>query len=225
MMATGCKNTSTPKEPKLEDVRDTLSWVMGENIGLSIADGLPFELNREVFMQAIEHTIDGKPQPIDDSIYDEAIHIIMQATIALKQQKMGDIRTQTDSAQQAYFARLEKENPNVKKHKAGFYYEVLKPGNGPNAKLAQRIRFDYRSYLMFTGEAYDQTYGHRDPIIHVVGSPMFPGLVEGFQLMNAGSKFRFYFPYQMLSGEKTSGTVQAFTPMIYEIELHELYKD
>ncbi len=231
LLATGCTNTNngntgnSKAEPKLENGIDTLSWIMGENFGLSIAEGLPFTLNEEVLLQAIQHTIHGKPQPISDTVYEEGIALIMQATIAMRQKQMGDIKAQTDSAQEAYFAKLEKENPNVKKHPSGFYYEVLQEGHGTKAKLAQRIRFDYRSYLMLTGEAFDQTYGKRESIVHVVGNPMFPGFIEGFQLMNAGSKFRFYFPYQMLAGEKTSGSIQAFTPMIYEIELHELFKD
>lgn len=222
MMAAGCKNTNTGKAPVLEDGLDTLSWVMGENIGLSIVDGLPFELDREVFLRAVEHTLDGKPQPINDTLYAELAQLIMQSTINMKKKQVADQSAQIDSAQQAYFARLQRDNPNVKKHEAGFYYEVLQKGHGPNAKLAQRIKFDYRSFLMFTGETYDQTYGQRDPIIHVIGTPMFPGLIQGFQLMNAGSKYRFYFPYQLVAGERTSGALQAYTPMIYEIELHEI---
>lgn len=227
LLLAACNNNDkgTTKEPVLENGVDTLSWVMGENIGLSVVDGLPFELDKDVFIRAIAHTLDGKQQPISDSAYAEIINIIMQSTIAMKQKQASDMRTQVDSAQQVYFARLVQENPNVKKHQSGFYYEVLKTGHGPKAQMAQRIRFDYRSFLMFTGEAYDQTYGRRESIIHVVGEPMFPGLIEGFQLMNAGSKYRFYFPYQLVSGERTSGTLQAYTPMIYEIELHELYKD
>lgn len=225
MLATGCKKTgSNGSEPVLENGADTLSWVMGENIGRSVVDGLPFPLDKEVFVQAILHTIDGKPQPINDTVYEEIIGVIMQSTIMMKQKQADDIKSQADSQQETYFAQLEANNPNVKKHPSGFYYEVLTPGSGPNAKYAQRIRFDYRSFLL-SGEAFDQTYGKREPIVHVVGQPMFPGLIEGFQLMNAGSKYRFYFPYQALAGSRTSGSVQAYTPMIYEIELHEIYNN
>ena len=78
---------------------------------------------------------------------------------------------------------------------------------------------------MLTGEPYDQTYGKRDPIVHVVGEPMFPGLIEAFQLMNAGSIYRFYFPYQVAFGAQGSGNIPGYTPLIYEVEVHELYPD
>ena len=227
LLATVCRrsNDGADTEVVLKNGADTLSWVMGENIGLSMVDALPFPLNKEVFLRAVEHTMEGKPQPISDTLYYNAIDLIMQQTIAMRQKDADDTRTRVNAEQDAYFARLVQENPNVKKHPSGFYYEVLKAGSGPTAKMSQRIKFDYRSYLMFSGEVFDQTYGKREPIVHVVGSPMFPGFVEGFQLMNAGSIFRFYFPYQSLAGESTSGSVQAFTPMIYDVELHEMYKD
>ena len=107
---------------------------------------------------------------------------------------------------------------------SGFYYEVLKPGKGANAQIGQRILFDYRSFLMFNGEPYDQTYGVRDPILHVVGRPMFQGLIDALQLMNAGSIYRFYFPYQLAFGETGAGDIPGYTPFIYEVELHEIYE-
>ena len=54
---------------------------------------------------------------------------------------------------------------------------------------------------------------------------MFPGLIEAFQLMNAGSIYRFYFPYQVAFGAQGSGNIPGYTPLIYEVEVHELYPD
>ena len=209
--------------PRLESLNDTLTWAMGENVGRSILTGDAVEIDQELFLKAVKHTLDGKVQPISDTAYVQAIQYIM----AMSQMKQMDAASKTaahiDSLQQQYFAELERTNPNVKRHPSGFYYEVLREGKGPKAQYAQRIRFDYRSYLMFSGEAYDQTYGKREPIIHVVGKPMFQGLVDGFQLMNAGSLYRFYFPYQLAFGPNGSGSIPGYTPLIYEIELHETY--
>ena len=99
----------------------------------------------------------------------------------------------------------------------------MKAGKGRNAREGDRVSFDYRSFLMFTGEPYDQTYGKREPILHVVGKPMFQGLIEGMQVMNAGSIYRFYFPYQLAFGSQGSGNIAGYTPFIYEVELHEIF--
>ena len=133
----------------------------------------------------------------------------MMATEQMRQSK--EARTEVSQQQKEYFERLERDNPAVKKHPSGFYYEVLRSGKGRKARYADRIRFDYRSFLMLTGEPFDQTYGQRDPIIHVVGEPMFQGLIDAFQLMEAGSLYRFYFPYQLAFGENGTGDIPGFT--------------
>lgn len=209
-------------EPTLNDRTDTFSWVLGENVALSLIKGHVVDIDNEVFLQAVRHTLQGEKQPISDSTYNMVLqYIMMQAQ--LKQMQSGEAaKASTDEAQEKYFAELVTTNKNVKKHSSGFYYEVLKEGRGPRPKVGSSVKFDYRSYLMLTGEPYDQTYGKCPPIEHVVGKPMFPGILEGLQLMNAGSIYRFYFPYQLAFGSSGDGGIPPYTPLIYEIELHAL---
>ena len=223
ILMAGC----TPKgdAPVLKNAEDTVSWVMGENVGKTMVSGFPLPINNEVFLQAVRYTLEDREQPMPDSVYEDALAYIMMLADASQRAKVKDQRQMADSLQQAYFAKLVAENSKVKQHPSGFYYEVLREGHGPKAKYAQRVKFDYRSYLIPGGEQYDQTYGQREPIVHVVGNPMFQGLIDGLQLMNAGSLYRFYFPFQMLANEQTSGSVKAYTPMIYDIELHEVFND
>ena len=218
LLLAACNNTA----PRLDSQSDTLSWAMGENVGLSILSGDAVEIDHELFLQAIKHTLDGKEQPLSDTAYTQAIQYVMALSQMRQMEKAKQAATDVDAAQQKYFAELEKTNPNVKRHPSGFYYEVLREGKGPKAVYAQRIRFDYKSYLMLTGEPYDQTYGKRESIVHVVGNPMFPGLIDAFQLMNAGSIYRFYFPYQLVTN---ANGIPPHTPVIYEVELHEIYND
>lgn len=222
-LAVGC-NGNKGDAPQLNTMDDTLSWIMGENIAEMLPKESFFKLNEELLVEAIRYTLEGREQPIDDTTYNGGMQYIMVQSYAFQKKQAEKKRHMADSIQSEYFKKLVATNKNVKKHPAGFYYEVLREGNGPRATYAQRIRFDYRSYKI-DGSVFDQTYERRDPIIHVVGSPMFPGLIEAFQLMNPGSLYRFHFPYQLLGNEEGSGSVEAYTPMIYDIELHETYKD
>ena len=58
----------TDKAPQLDSHNDTLSWAMGENIGLSLIEmnGV-MPLNQELVQQALRHTLKGGAQPIDDN--------------------------------------------------------------------------------------------------------------------------------------------------------------
>lgn len=207
---------------ELRTRQDTLSWALGENIALSMKEMGVLELKRDVVEQAIAHTLDGKEQPLSDSAFREAIDLISVMLQSDLMGKQNEREAEVERQQASYFAQLEAGHPEVKKHEMGFYYEVLKEGRGPRAKYGEVVTFDYRSYEMLSGEPYDQTYGKRNPIVHVVGKPMFAGLLEGFQLMNAGSVYRFYFPYQTAFGKQGSGEIPGYTPFIYEVELHEI---
>lgn len=210
---------------ELRTKTDTLSWALGENIAMTLQQMPGKNVDNEVVLQAIRHTLDGGKQPISDEMMKEAMqYLVVQQQIEARQQAK-ESKGSVDQQQKAYFEKLAKENPKVKKHPSGFYYEVLREGKGPKAQFGKRILFDYRSSLMLTGEPYDQTYGNRDPILHVVGKPMFQGLVDGIQLMNAGSIYRFYFPYQLAFGEQGAGSIPGYTPFIYEVELHEIYEN
>lgn len=198
----------------LENQNDTLSWALGRNTAQSLIDGNLFEVNHEVYLEAISATLQGKQQPITDSDYDDAIRYIM----FIAQNKQMQQAAENRNTEQEFFAQLAQKGGAIKKHKAGFYYEELTPGKGPNAKYAQSVSFDYRSFLV-SGQPFDQTYGKRKPITTVVGSPMFPALVEALQLMNKGSKYRFYFTSAQTRGVRA---LPPNTPLIYEIELHNI---
>ena len=212
-------------KPVLKNQTDSLSWAYGQNIAASLQKGYFATLDANLVLRSVAYTLAGGEQPLSDDEARQAVDYIMFMYSRDAQRQAVETSERVNAQQQAYFDTLVRANPDVKKHPAGFYYQQLRPGKGPLAKLNQRIRFDYRSYFMFSGEPYDQTYGKREPIIHVVGSPMFPGLIEAFQVMNAGSVYRFYFPYQLAFGEKGTGGIPPYAPMIYEIELHDAYND
>ncbi len=224
-------DTSEPPATELHSIKDSLSWAYGQYLALAL-QGEYFDtvFNHDLVLEAFAYTLKGGTQNhlSDDMARDIAQYTNLQYS-AIMQHKARAVANSVDGQQRAWLDNLEKTNHNVKRYPMGdyaFYYEVLKPGHGPKAEYAQRIRFDYKSFNLLTGEPIDQTYGNREPIVHVVGTPMFPGLIQAFQLMNAGSIYRFYFPYQLAFGaEGSGGAVPPYTPVIYEIELHELYEN
>ena len=210
--------------PLLKNEQDTLSWAMGRSLAETV-QGDFYNFNNDLVRQAFENTLNHKGQSLDDTTYQMACQYI--AFLAQKYQRDAMAKNQSTAQEKEaeYFARLEKENPNVHKAPEGYYYEMVRAGKGPNAQKGKRIKFDFKGYLMLTGELFEETYGQRDPIIHVLGNPMFPGLQSAFTHMNAGSIYRFYFPQNLAFGASGSEGVPPYTPVIYEVELHEIYND
>lgn len=210
---------SHSEKKALTSEQDTLSWAMGMSLAKTVQNGF-YDFDEDIVRQAFESTLKGSEQPLDDETFQAALQCIGFLAQQGQQKQAQQAAQNSDAEQQKYFEKLEAENKNIVKADEGYYYEVLQAGHGPKAQYGQRVSFDFKGINMLTGEVIEQTYGNREPIIHVVGKPMFQGILLGLQQMNAGSKYRFYFPHQLVQG--ASG-IPPYTPVIYEIELHEIF--
>jgi len=218
-MVCSCGHNSS--EVKLNTHQDTLSWAMGMSLAQTAKSDF-YKFDKDKVIEAFECTMNDGKQPLDQESFQEACEYIA-FLVQMNMRNKDDVsKEQSDKSQEEYFAKLVSDNPNVKKSEQGFYYEVLKNGHGVKAKVGKRVKFDFKGTEMLSGNLIEQTYGVREPIIHVLGKPMFEGLVEGIELMNAGSKYRFYFPYEKVTG---ANGIAPYTPVIYEVELHEIYDD
>lgn len=211
------------REVKLKDnvPIDTISWAMGAWLAQTLESGF-YEFDSKVVSLAFRHTLDGGANKLDEVSYVAACQQLAQLAQDNMQKIAETASEKADVSEEEYFKDLVAKNPNIKKSEDGYYYEVLREGKGPKAQLGLRVKFDFRSSEMLTGKEMEKTYGVREPLVKVLAQPMFPGLLSGMQMMNAGSKYRFYFPHKLVAG--TRG-VSDFTPVIYEVELHEIYLD
>lgn len=224
LILTSCKggsdNQPGASNVKLNSQSDTLSWVMGEYAARTILS-TNMAYDQDMVLKAMKAILNGEASPLDDETFSMVLDNMNTQVMLQQQQEIAEQREAADKQEQAYFKKLEKDNPNVKKAPEGFYYEVIKKGHGPNAQYRQVVFFDYKAYFT-NGQLFDQTYGNREPITHVVGNPMFQGMQKAFTYMNAGSTYRFYFPYELAFGVNGTEDIPPCTTIIYEIELHEV---
>lgn len=74
----------------------------------------------------------------------------------------------------------------------GYFYEVIRPGDGPPVAWGDRLRADYRG--TFTdGTVFDETYKRQRPLEFYVGN-MIPAWNYGLQQINVGGRIRLLAP-------------------------------
>lgn len=213
-------NTEEPAQ--LSSQNDSISWALGNMLAQDIvATGI--DIDREILIQAIISTLDNKTPQLNQEQVAQMQEIIAQRFYASEKEKYDKDFQAVRAEEQAYFTQLLQKNPNVKKSDKGFYYEVLKEGTGRKAETGLIVDFDYKGTFT-NGQIFDQTYGNRSSIVHLVDESLMPGLREGFCMMNAGSTYRFYFPCEMAFGEKGTEDIPPFTTVIYEVELHDVHE-
>lgn len=205
----------------LSSKTDTLSWAMGMSLAQTANSGF-CDFDQALVRKAFESMLRGEKQPLDDASYQNASqYLALLATMKSREQADADLK-QAQIADAELFDRLEKEHPGIKKTPSGLCYEVLREGHGPRAKAGLRIQFDFKGSYMSDGAIIEQTYGNREPVMHVLSNSIFAGLYEGLQLMNAGSQYRFYIPSTLV---QNANGVEPNRAVVYEVELHEVYND
>lgn len=205
----------------LDNQTDTLSWAMGMSLAQTAQSGF-FQFDEDIVRQAFESVLRGEKQPLDQQAYSAACDYLTYLAANQSHQMAKQQAKQAQADDEQLFAQLQQQNPAIKKTQSGLCYEVLREGKGPKAKPGLRIEFDYKGSYMSDGALIDQTYGKREPIMHVLGNSIFPGLFEGLQLMNAGSQYRFYIPSTLVTNAQGIDPNRA---VVYEVELRAIYND
>ena len=221
LLCTACGNKT--ENVTLANEQDTLSWAMGVSLAETMKSGF-YTFDNDLVQQAFEATLKGEKKVLDDETYQAACQYL--AFLAQKKQRddMQQAAEKSAKSENEVLDRIVKEDPSLKQAPEGYYYKVVKSGTGPKAKLGQRVKFDFVSTNLFTGQEYVSSRD-RESVIHVLGNPMIAGMQSGMQMMNAGSKYIFYFPSKLAFGAQGSDGLAPFTPLQYEIELHEIYND
>lgn len=221
LLLAGLSSWGQADKPILQNRADTIAWVLGESYAKTYLNS-GINVNKEKVVEAFAATITGEQSPLQQKDY-EVILDQINYTIFVMNRKLQEQKAKEAAAlEQNYLLELTKNNPRIHKAPQGFYYEILREGDGAQAVDHHRVTFDYKGYFMLTGEAFDQTH---NPITINISDNTFSGLHQGVLLMKEGSIYRFYFPNSLAFGAKGSSIVPPYTALIYDIELHKVHED
>jgi FKBP-type peptidyl-prolyl cis-trans isomerase len=106
---------------------------------------------------------------------------------------------------------------------SGLQYEVIKQGSGAKPGPDDSVRVNYEGTLI-DGTVFDSSYVSGQPIEFLLGA-VIPGWIEGLQLMNEGSTYRFVIPPNLAYGSYGSGPIPPEATLIFTVELLSVIKE
>ena len=109
------------------------------------------------------------------------------------------------------------QRPEVKTTASGLQYQVLREGAGAPPTAGSTVTVHYHGVLV-DGTKFDSSYDRGEPTSFGV-TQVIPGWTEGLQLMNQGSKFRFYIPYNLAYGDRGTPGIPPYSTLIFDVEL------
>ena len=116
------------------------------------------------------------------------------------------------------FLESNKQKPGVISLPSGLQYEVITEGEGIKPLATQNVTCHYHGTLI-DGTVFDSSVKRGQPATFPLNA-VIKGWTEGLQLMNTGSKWRFFIPPQLAYGERqVSAAIGPNSTLIFEVEL------
>ncbi|PKP52941.1 MAG: hypothetical protein CVT92_06635 [Bacteroidetes bacterium HGW-Bacteroidetes-1] len=112
----------------------------------------------------------------------------------------------------------------VQPQASGLYYIETQKGTGKKPHEGERVKVHYKGTLL-DGTKFDASYDRNQPFDFVLGmGQVIKGWDEGIALMQEGGKATLILPFNLAYGERATGQIPAFSPLIFEVEFIEIIK-
>jgi len=210
---------ASAEEAKLElkTQEEKFSYAIGLDI-VSSLDQLQkdFTLNKDILVRGIQDALSNKAQLTKEEVAKIKIEFeqAVRAKIQAKVEEAGEV----NKTQGEEFLAKNKTRPEVKTTASGLQYEVLTEGTGVQPKLTDTVTVHYRGTLL-NGDEFDSSYARNEPATFPLNH-VIKGWQEGVQLMNIGSKYKFYIPSDLAYGKMGAAPkIGPNSTLIFEVEL------
>jgi FKBP-type peptidyl-prolyl cis-trans isomerase FklB len=212
------KKTDTAQSETMDLTNETskLSYALG----LSIANNLKGQgvdsLDTPAFEKALNDVMAGG----DVQMTEQEANTFIQQYFQL----MADEKSKAAKEEGETFLTENAKKEGVVTTESGLQYQVVVEGTGVKpASAMDKVKVHYTGMLI-DGTVFDSSVERGQPAEFGLNQ-VIRGWTEGVQLMNEGSKYRFFIPYDLAYGERGSGgTIPGYATLIFDVELLEVKK-
>jgi FKBP-type peptidyl-prolyl cis-trans isomerase len=203
-------SASTPADQIFD--KDT-SYALGLNVASSMKkSNVNPDLNE--FFQGFKDVMKGDKTRFTE----EEAETKLQETFTAMMEKANEGLKQVE----VDFLAENSKRPGVVITGSGLQYEVLSEGAGARPSATDMVRVNYEGTLT-DGTVFDSSYPTGEPVEFPLNG-VIPGWTEGLQLMQVGSKFKFYVPSELAYGPQGVGPIPPYSALIFEVELLDILK-
>lgn len=200
---------------ELKTQADSVSYAIGVSVGTNLKQGGFEGLNIDLISMGMNAAMKGEPTAIDGAKANQIIQDYMSAA----QAKKGAAAKEKG----AKFLAENKTKKGIVTLPSGLQYEVIKTGTGPKPLATDKVKVHYHGTFI-DGTVFDSSVQKGKPIEWPVNQ-FVKGWTEALQLMNTGSKWKIYLPYDLAYGEQGSPPqIGPYETLVFELELIDILK-
>lgn len=205
----------------LKSALDSTSYAFGTSMGAGLKSTGLSTLNYEALLKGLKDAFSGGKVILDQQQAQQCINNALAKASAIKNKaeiEANKIKFAPMIKEGQSFLEENKKRAGVQTTASGLQYEVLTAGSGIKPKATDSVLVHYRGTLL-NGKQFDSSYDRGEPISFPLNQ-VIKGWTEGVQLMPAGSKYKFFIPYDLAYGERGAGQdIPPYSALIFEVEL------
>lgn len=208
-------------EVKLDTPEQQQAYGLGVSVGqfidqkLDMQEEVEIKLDREMVIKGFKDALTAESKMSQQDI--QQVLTALDGVVNEKQQAKEAAMSEANLAEGKAFLAENAKRAEVTETESGLQYEVLSEGDGPKPSAEDTVKVHYLGTLL-DGTKFDSSYDRGEPAVFPL-STVISGWTEGVQLMNVGSKYKFYIPADLAYGERSTGKITPNSTLIFEVEL------
>jgi len=197
--------------------RARTSYAFGMTVGLDLRQA-GLEIDYAAFVEGLMAAMERGEEELLLDRY-EAMELVQAAFERAMERRSEELRIMEE-----LFLASNATVPGITQTESGLQYIVIERGDGPRPTAAETVLVHYEGTLI-DGTIFDSSHIRGFPEI-IPLEMVIPGWIEGIQLMNVGSIYRFYVPSSLAYGAQGVGhVIPPFATLIFTIELLDIVED
>ena len=217
----GIRSSDSPKQKAYMaglDIARQMSERMVPGIAAELKDS-PDSIVPDLLYKGFIHALEG-----DSTIftYDAAEKLFTQKRLADKLAKEEKLYGPNREAGEQFLKENAKKD-SVIVLPSGLQYKVLVKGDGEVPLEDQKVQVNYEGRLV-DGTVFDSSAVHGEKPAEFTPKQVIKGWTEALTMMPVGSKWQLYIPYYLAYGARSSGKIQPYSALIFDVELVGIVK-
>lgn len=201
---------------KYQTMEERVSYGIGRQMGDQLSSNPIAGLSIDAVLAGLADSLNGVESAVSQADLHAAFSEMQQRLQAEEAEKAKVLAAEGEK-----FLAENAKRDEVQVTDSGLQFQVLAEGNGEKPTRSSTVRTHYHGTLI-DGTVFDSSVQRGEPAEFPVGG-VIAGWTEALQMMNVGSKWRLFVPYNLAYGERgAGGAIGPYTTLIFEVELLDI---